>query len=243
MEEVAQGVHRLGTNYINFFLVEDGAKVTLVDTGLPGYWSQLPAALESLHRSIADIDVVLLTHSHVDHIGNADRLINEAGTRTLIHPADRDAARRSERVGTKQLLPHMWRLYLVRYSLHLLRSGATSVPPLQEPGNLSDGETLDVPGKPRVIHLPGHTPGSCGLFFEQRSVLFTGDALVTLDTLRGRIGPAVFTSPFSADTDRAYESLARLEGIEADVMLPGHGEPWTGGVRNAIRLARSSPRK
>jgi glyoxylase-like metal-dependent hydrolase (beta-lactamase superfamily II) len=238
MNEVAPGIHRLGTTYINFFLVEEGAKVTVVDTGLPGYWDQFRTALDSLGRTVADVDAVLLTHSHVDHIGNANRLSQEAGRRLLIHRADEATARRAERVGTKEMLPHMWRPFLSRYSLHLLRAGATSVPPVEEVGVFSDGDTLDVPGTPRVIHLPGHTAGSCALLFEKRSVLFSGDALVTLDTLRGRKGPTIFSTPFSADADLAYESLDRLDGIEASVMLPGHGEPWTRGVQEAIRLAR-----
>lgn len=238
MEEVAEGIHRLGSSYINFYLVEESEKITIVDSGLPAYWEQIPQALSALGRSMADVDAVLLTHSHADHIGTAAKLANEDAIRILIHSADVDSAARAERVSSLRLVPFAWRLWFTNYSLHLLRSGATKAPPLQDPAIFGDGERLDVPGRPRVIHLPGHTAGSSALFFEQRGTLFSGDALVTLDTLRGKKGPAILTDPFSADEDRARESLGRLERIEAGVMLPGHGEPWRGGVAEAVRLAR-----
>jgi glyoxylase-like metal-dependent hydrolase (beta-lactamase superfamily II) len=60
--------------------------------------------------------------------------------------------------------------------------GITRTPPVAELDKLADGEVLDVPGSPRVIHAPGHTAGSCALFLEDRSLLFSGDVI-----LRGSI--------------------------------------------------------
>src|SRR5207247_1052569 len=65
---------------------------------------------------------------------------------------------------------------------------------------------------------------------------FSGDAFATLNVLSGDRGPRL--SPFNADIRRAYESLARLDRLEARVALPGHGEPWTGGIAEALRLVR-----
>jgi glyoxylase-like metal-dependent hydrolase (beta-lactamase superfamily II) len=52
-----------------------------------------------------------------------------------------------------------------------------------------DRRLTDVPGRPRVVMLPGHTPGSVGYYFPDRGLLFTGDALVTYDGITGYHGP------------------------------------------------------
>ena len=93
-----------------------------------------------------------------------------------------------------------------------------------------------IPGAPRVIAVPGHSEGSAALHLPARKVLFVGDALATLNVLSGKTGPQL--APFGSDLPRARESLKRIEAIEADVMLPGHGQPWTGGVAEAVRLIR-----
>jgi len=99
---------------------------------------------------------------------------------------------------------------------------------------------LDVPGSPRVVHAPGHTGGSAAILLEDRGVLFTGDVLCTHNAYTGRVGPQIMPSGLNADTPRALASLANLTGIKAGVLLPGHGESWTGGVEEAIRQARAA---
>lgn len=239
MREVAEGIYRLGTKYINFYFVEDGGRLTIVDSGLPGYWDQIPGALALLGRSFEDVEAVLLTHSHADHIGSAQKLATDHDVRTYIHADDAASAKHAEVVSPLKLVPYTWRLWFTKYLTHLSREGALKTPPLEDPATFDDGEVLAVPGRPRIIHAPGHTAGNCALHLEERNVLFSGDALVTLDTLRGKTGPAVFTGPFADDEDVSFASLDRLEGLRADLMLPGHGEPWTGGVDEAVRLARS----
>ena len=61
---VADGVHRLGDHYVNWYVLEDGGRLTVIDAGLPGHWGQLPSLLTTIGRTVADIVVVLLTHGH-----------------------------------------------------------------------------------------------------------------------------------------------------------------------------------
>ena len=100
------------------------------------------------------------------------------------------------------------------------------------------GATLDVPGALQVIHTPGHTPGNTALLAPAVHALFAGDTLSTLTVTTGARGPRV--APFSADPAEALASLDRLEGIEADWLLPGHGAPWTEGLPAAVAAARAN---
>jgi glyoxylase-like metal-dependent hydrolase (beta-lactamase superfamily II) len=117
----------------------------------------------------------------------------------------------------------------------ILRGGLRT-PKLHEVATFGDGATLDVPGSPRVILTPGHTPGSAALHVASLGALFVGDAFATYAVTTGARGPQV--APFTADADQAVASLPRLEAASADLVLPGHGDPWTGGIQEAIRLVR-----
>ena len=242
--EVADRVHRLGDRYVNWYVIEDRGRLTVLDAGFPAHWPQLPALLAANGWTLADVDAVLLTHAHADHLGGAERLRRDANVRVLVHPADADAARAGGAPPpTRELLAAMRRPFFARYLVHIVRSGGARVPPLAEVSAFADGERLDVPGRPLVVHTPGHSPGECVLQIEDRDVLFSGDALVTLDTATGYVGPSLLTPPFVRDPEQALESLTRIEAITAGTMLPGHGEPWHGGVADAARLARQRPRR
>ncbi len=91
-----------------------------------------------------------------------------------------------------------------------------------------------------MIHAPGHTVGTAAIHLESRSVLLTGDALVTRNPLTGRVGPQIMPSGFNRDTPAAMASLAALLAVSADTVLPGHGEPWKQGVAEAVRAAREA---
>ena len=88
----------------------------------------------------------------------------------------------------------------------------------------------------RAVHVPGHSPVSAALHLAARDVVFIGDAFVTLDVLSGATGPLL--SPFNGDRRAAFASLGRLDELDARLVLPGHGAPWDGGLRAALRLVR-----
>jgi glyoxylase-like metal-dependent hydrolase (beta-lactamase superfamily II) len=239
--EVAQGIHRLTQGVVNFYLVEDGGKLTLVDAGAPRDWDLLVRALAALGRGLDDLEAVLLTHAHSDHTGFAERARSTTGAPVWIHQADAEVAKgakpgRNDGRTTTYLL----RAEFYRTSLSLARRGATRMIPVQEVSTFGHGETVAVPGRPRAVHAPGHTLGSAALLLEGRRVLLTGDVVVTWNPLTGRNGPQIMPSAFNRDTPQALRSLDILYGVPADVLLPGHGEPWTEGAAEAARLARAA---
>jgi len=89
---------------------------------------------------------------------------------------------------------------------------------------LHDGETIRLgAAQLTVLHTPGHTPGHCALLLEERGVLFSGDALVTLDSATGRTGPQPVR--WNDDPEQERASFERLRALDVAVVYPGHGEP------------------
>jgi glyoxylase-like metal-dependent hydrolase (beta-lactamase superfamily II) len=239
MTEVAAGIHRLTNGVSNFYLIEESGKLVLVDAGAPKDWSLLSQTVQELGRDLGDLEAVLLTHAHSDHTGFAEQARTSTGARVWVHQDDVQMARtgkagpRDGKTSSYLLRSAFWRTALV-----LARRGATRIVPVQEVSGFGDGQTLEVPGKPRVVLAPGHTDGSAALLLEDREILFSGDVLCTYNAYTGRTGPQIMPSGLNADTQRALASLANLNGIKAGMLLPGHGEPWTDGVEDAIRRAR-----
>jgi glyoxylase-like metal-dependent hydrolase (beta-lactamase superfamily II) len=239
--QVADGVHRLTGGVCNFYLIEDGGKLVLVDAGAPRDWDLLVRTLTTLGRGLEDLDAVLVTHAHSDHTGFAERARSTAAAPVWIHQADAAVAKGAKPGSNDgKARSYLLRVEFYRTLFSLARRGATKLIPIREVSTFGDGETLEVPGRPRAVHAPGHTPGSAALLLEGRRVLLTGDVLATRNPLTGRVGPQIMPSGLNRDTPQALRSLDVLDGIPADVLLPGHGEPWTEGAAEAARLARAA---
>ena len=230
--EVAPGVHRFGSKLVNWYAVADAGRITLIDAGMAGYWRQLGPALSEMGATLRDVDAIVLTHAHVDHTGFAEHARRHADVTVHVHRDDNNGA-------VRKLPPlHLyWRPASWPLLLEGLRNGLLTTPSVGEHMTFGDGEALPVPGKPKVLHLPGHTAGNCAIVLEDRGVVFTGDGLVTMDPYTQRTGPQLMLDGVNEDTAQARASLERLHGLEVSTLLPGHGEPWQGSVSDAVEQA------
>jgi glyoxylase-like metal-dependent hydrolase (beta-lactamase superfamily II) len=236
--KLAPSIHRIGSaSMVNAYLLEEGGQVTIIDAGMPGLYADIPIELAAMGRTISDVRALVLTHGHSDHIGFAERLRTERDVPVWVEEADAALARGevanpSPGFGPIRLAP------LLGFLWFGLRNGGLRRPVVAEVSTFGDGATLDVPGSPRVVLVPGHTPGSAALHVPALDALFVGDALATYAVTTGATGPRI--APFTADGAAALESLDRLVGLGAGLVLPGHGDAYRGGIEAAVAEVRSS---
>ncbi|TPV52495.1 MBL fold metallo-hydrolase [Pseudarthrobacter phenanthrenivorans] len=243
---IADGVHRISEAYVNFYLVESPDGLTLVDSGLPASWKTLDEALRGLGHSLDDVRALVLTHAHFDHLGLAHRLHTQFGVPVWVHAGDAFIARhpyryRHERSRFVFALSHPGGLPVLA---RMTAAGALRVRGV-DGANVFPSEAgpagtilLPVPGAPEAVFSPGHTAGHCGLYLRDRDVLFSGDALVTLDPYTGRTGSRIVAGAATMDSRQNLDTLSQLAATGASLVLPGHGEPWTGGIGEAVEAAR-----
>lgn len=241
MPDIVPRVHRVINSFANWYLVEDGGRLTAIDAGLPGFKRNLESDLSAVGFSAGDVEAVILTHSDADHTGLVG-VLHEAGARVLIHATDEPKLRKpgpkSGDAKPLNIVPEMWRPSFWRLAGSMFLNGGARPRRFEGAQTFEDG-SLDVPGHPRVIRTPGHTPGHCAFFFEEHGALIVGDAMCTWNPVTGAQGAQLMPHAFNESNADALSSLDAIESVEAAVLLPGHGEPWRHGVSSAVAEARS----
>lgn len=242
--DVAKGIHRIEDAYSNWYLVEGDDRLTVVDCGVPTSWSSLTSALTQLGRGTGDIDAVILTHGHFDHLGFAERARTELGVPVWLHTNDFPLAKNPSRYAhPTSRLKYLAKPEALQIMTSLVASRGFWPKPIQEVERFDEhAETLPVPGTPRVLFTPGHTLGHCAFHFPDRDVVLTGDALVMADPYTRVAGPQIVAKAATVDPKRALETLDAIAQTGASLLLTGHGEPWAGGAAEAVRVARAEGR-
>ena len=234
--ELAPSLHRIGNDIVAAYLVDAHDGILLVDAGLPGQWSDLTRELETMGRSVDDIRGVVLTHGDTDHIGFAERLRHDHGVPVYVESADVARARGESKSQTTW--GHMSLGATATFLWYALRKGGMRAKYLADVETVNDGDVLDLPGSPRIIGLPGHSPGSIAGHVPAVDAVFVGDALTNRHVLTGKTGPQ--PAPFTDDPAQALDSLKKLESLDVTWVLPGHGTPWNQGAAEAVRLVRAA---
>lgn len=213
--EVAPGVYQLEASRASNCCLVTTPVPTLVDSAVPGAAGKIRTEIERLGLGVNEIRRIVLTHWHLDHIGNAQELRRMSGAEVYLPAADVPYA-----LGEAGSGPPPVRLFNA-----LMRRRMRYGPP--DPAlPLEDGGTV---GGFLVVATPGHTPGHVCLLRD--GVLFAADALVTGETFRP-------TPRFlNADTTRAKESVRRLLELEFHTAVSGHGQPAGDAKRKLEDLA------
>lgn len=239
LTEVGDGVIAVRGQDVNWTILRDGAAFTLVDAGYPGY---VPAVRESIRQAgldLSNLEAVVVTHAHIDHIGGVPGLIAERSVPVYIGAPEVPMARgeRVESAGPLDVVRNLWKPRFVPWALRISAAGGARHVTVPGAIGVADGATLDVPGRPRAVLTPGHTSGH--LCLQVGDAVLTGDALVTGHAVSARQGPQMVADFFSTDVDQARESLAILADLDAATIVPGHGPVVNQRPRDAVAAVRA----
>ena len=236
--KLAPALHRIGNDIVAVYLIDTPEGVTIIDAGLAGHWRELLAELKTMGRTLSDVKGLILTHGDSDHLGFAERLRRDHGVPVYIHPGDADRAKGGAKPATSKQT--MRPAAVLTFAAYTLRKGGLRTTHLTEVLEARDGETLDLPGDPQIIGLPGHSEGSIAIYVPVVDAVFVGDGLTTRHVLTGTTGPQ--PAPFTDDPEQAIASLRAIVGTGARWVLPGHGAPWGNGVEAAVVAVEAAAR-
>ena len=237
-ERVLPGVWRLrlplpwpGVPHCNAWALAAGDGIVLVDTGMhePGSLAHLEEALRQVDLRLEHVRLVVCTHAHSDHCGQAPVIADRAGCEVWIHPnhehfsaavSDPDAAfaRRMEvarQSGVPEAPLREWAVYRRAQPLGIageLRADRDLLPGVVVHSDLGDWQ---------VHETPGHAPSHVCLHQPEHRLLLSGDHVLGRASL-------YFDYGWTPDPVGEFlESLDRVEGLDARLILSGHGRPVT----------------
>lgn len=238
VDEVAQDVFRVRGTEVNWYLVRDGDDVTLIDTGYPGDLSRVEESVRAIGRQPADVHAVLLTHAHVDHMGAANHFHDRYGARVYTDATEVRHAHREylEQANALDVVTNLWRPGLWPWLGRVMRVGVLKKVSIPSAEPFPNEGALDIPGRPVPVPTRGHTSGHTAYLLPAAGAILTGDELVTAHAVLPRTGPQVLPAFFNHGDQLA--AIDALEGLDAELILPGHGDPLRRPIADAVREAR-----
>jgi glyoxylase-like metal-dependent hydrolase (beta-lactamase superfamily II) len=185
-----------------------GDTITLIDSGVAGGEIQIFETIRSCGRSPSEIALIILTHSHPDHIGSASAIQQKTGCSIAAHPAERAWIEDVDLQNRERPVP----------GFATLVGGSVNIDhELNEGDSIEPDETRE--GEMQVFATPGHSAGSISLFVHNEGALFSGDAIPIMGDM-----PVYDDALFSV---RSVNKLKKIRGIR--VLLSSWDEPRKDG--------------
>lgn len=220
---VAEGVYQIRAIGARVTVLAHGDEIILVDAGMKGSSGMIIESLEAIGLSIDRVKNLVITHRHPDHAAGALELVSgreiavmahrlEAGVLTGVEPPPAPVQNNLVSRITTQVIERI------------------SGPPTRVDVELEDWDVIPFGFPVQVVHLPGHTAGSIGLFLPDRKVVIIGDALQYKLSLK--LSPPA--QGVTENPEQAIESLRKLLDLDFDAICFSHFSPMRSGARAAL---------
>jgi len=220
--EIIPHVYQITSRSVNIILIAE-EELTLIDTGFRGSSPQIISFIHSLGRSAREITLIIITHNHLDHVGGLAELRRFTTAKVAAHKADISESESQLPYGkVARKLLHIPPFSIFRPFVYAKPSDVDI--------QLEGGELLSPLGGLKVIHTPGHTPGSISLLSTQKKLLIVGDALNGRHKTI-RLPPKMV----STDLTQAIDSVKQIAQLDFDILCFGHGRPLTKDASDKMR--------
>jgi glyoxylase-like metal-dependent hydrolase (beta-lactamase superfamily II) len=198
-----------------------GDSLTLVDTGYRGRQTHIINEITKLGYAPTQVTRIIITHHHSDHAGSLAVMKELTGAKVLCHPAD------APFIEGSLPQPGPSRPDWINGRLSPFQ-GLWATSPARVDELVNDGDELPLAGGIRIIHTPGHTPGSISLFLPKERLLIVGDLL------SNSAGLTLPSWAFTVDPNQGINSIKKLIDLDFDSVCFGHGMPIMGKGKKAL---------
>lgn len=190
--------------------------LTLIDSSLPGSLPKIVNELATIGKRLTDVKRHLITHAHPDHIGSTGLLQKTTNAVVYAHPLDKPVVEGAA-------IPTAQPEKLTGVNKFVQQQIAKSPPKLDAAvvnREINDGDVLDevYPGL-TVVATPGHSAGHSSFYIPAHRLMFTGDLVMNLFSLRL---PLAMVTP---DMDEAKRSIKKVAAMDLKILCFGHGLP------------------
>jgi hydroxyacylglutathione hydrolase len=206
----------INLGFVNAYLLRAKDGFVLIDTGLPYQWEKLEKELIYAGCQPGKLKLVIITHGDWDHTGNVMKLREKYNVKCAMHAGDVPQVENGVSL-KRRVRPLTYKLvFAFRMLMRKLQKNKMIIAKFKPDILLSDGQSLEEYGlAAKVIHIPGHTPGSIGLLTGEGE-LFSGDMFVN------RKHPD--SAQIIENSEQMKESMEKMKKLNIKTVYPGHGK-------------------
>ncbi len=165
--EVADRTYLFSDGHVNWCVLEDGGRLTVVDGGMPNHLPDFLRWLSSRGQTLQAVEAVVLTHGHADHMGIVRETSDRAGAPVHVHGADEALAKgKGLHKPPRRIRRNLWRPRVAALVAGWARAGVLRVRPLLHASLFQTGTCSTSPAPPQCCTSPGTAPAAAACTFQ-----------------------------------------------------------------------------
>ena len=214
MKKILDDIYLIeGVGSANVFLLKSNKVFTLIDSGIFKQTDLLISQIVKEGFTLNDLNLIILTHCHCDHIGGVAELVKLSNAKVAAHEDDIPYITQDKVIdGPYHQMMIEEQKYMKKLGCRISHVDIT----------LHDGDIIDVLGGLEVLSVPGHTPGSIALYQSDKKIMFFGDVIRNNEKHGLTVG---LPEKFNCDTARVKEDASKLLSYPIELALFSHGDP------------------